>query len=1471
MNALLLAVVAGALAGAPLRVGGPVVHALAVLPLDGGPAIVAIAGDTLVALRPGGAAVAGFPIALPAGDPAAGPPAAGDLDGDGRPEIAVATASGRLLVFARGGPAAGFPAKLGAPARAGPSFADVDGDGRPEVVVGDEAGRLHALRRGGAPAPGWPIALGAAVTSSASSARSFAGGPTLAVGCADGLVHAVALPTRKERKGFPLATGYEVTGAPAFADLDEDGALDLVVASQDFSVYAVDGQGRPLAGWPAAAGYRIYGGPALADLDGDGHLDVGYASADGALHAVSAAARPLAGFPVKAAGSFLAAPVAGDLDRDGRADLVALATDGTIVAHGGAGAAVAGFPFAAGGEDARAALALVEAGDGLAVVAGLPGGGLQLARASAPGRAAPARAPWPMAGHDAARAGRSTASPPRWLDLAVEPEAPRAGDALRARWRLVWADLEPGAAEPAPPLEWLRDGVVVPALRGKAQVPAGTTRKGERWSVGLAGAPAAAAAAADVRIGNSRPGAPRVALEPARPARGAPVRVRIVEPARDPDGDALEYDFEWLLDGVPVAGARGEELAGEKLRKDAVLAARVTARDADGAGEPAVAEARVGDSAPGPVRVRLEPQVPRRGQPIVAEAPPPGADADGDPLTLRFRWRVGGEPVNVPLSAGALDPRAARKHQRVAVEVRAFDGKAEGPPASAEVLVANSPPSAPVVEIQPKAPRRGDALRAIVVAPALDADGDPVTYRYEWRRNGEPLRATADGRELPAGAARKGDLVELLVTARDGEEDGAAGRAEARIGNTPPGAARVAIEPAEPRNNEPVRVVFGQRAVDPDGDPLGYAVTWSRDGKPLPAEGEVLDGGYVKKRSRLQVTVVARDGEHEGPPASAEAVVASSPPGAAQVALEPAVPEVGAPLRARLARPASDRDGDPPSYRYRWLRDGVAVSVPDGGTQSRREPFWTGATELPGWQVQRGQRWTVEVQAFDGDGQGPVARAEARVPDPQPAAAGPRAGGGNAPPGPLALALCDGPVATDATLEATLRAPPVDPDGDAVVVRYAWFVNARLLPGKTGPRLAGHKLARHDVVRVVAYAFDGTAMGPEASAECHVANSPPGAPQVLLEPAAPTHASGLRAVIRTPAPDLDGDRIGYRFTWLRDGAPVGTTSAQVAPRTPRPGEIWTVRVRAFDGEAEGPQVVVSARIANQRPPKPVVGVTPITAGAGQPLVCTARAVERDADGDRVEVRARWLKDGEPSAIAEGRLELPAGVVRRGERWICEAWSTDGALESDRVQAYALVKNTPPTEPKLAIEPEKPKRGEPLHCRLAVVPDDADGDRLRLEYAWWKDNQAVQVPAPGWQVPGELVRKGDRWRCGVAAHDGERTGPMGETDVKVVNTPPSAPAVAIAPAAPTTAEPLRCQVTAPSRDPDGDPLRYAYAWFKNGEEQPFGPATAEVPPRLLAEGDRWRCTATPGDGEGSGPAGASLEVRVGGAAVSRGRP
>jgi hypothetical protein len=129
------------------------------------------------------------------------------------------------------------------------------------------------------------------------------------------------------------------------------------------------------------------------------------------------------------------------------------------------------------------------------------------------------------------------------------------------------------------------------------------------------------------------------------------------------------------------------------------------------------------------------------------------------------------------------------------------------------------------------------------------------------------------------------------------------------------------------------------------------------------------------------------------------------------------------------------------------------------------------------------------------------------------------------------------------------------------------------------------------------------------------------------------------------------------------------------------------------------------------------------------------------------------------------------------------------------------------------------------------------------------------------VDASRVGKGKRWRCTVTPSDGGGAGAAASAEVVVANRPPGPALARVAPPAPTEGAPFRCEIAARSDDPDGDPVRYRYAWQRNGVAQPFAETSEEVPPRLVKAGDRWRCTVTPTDGSEDGPSSATAETVI----------
>lgn len=145
-------------------------------------------------------------------------------------------------------------------------------------------------------------------------------------------------------------------GSPAVADVDGDGAAEVLWASADLvALRASDGA----VAWRAAGAARAWAGPVVADLDGDGALEVAVGRGGGRLSVHDGAGGALRWSATLFGGAELRTLAAADLDADGDLELVTGAAKGLdagqVTVLDAAGGAVAGWPAIHAGEPGYAA------------------------------------------------------------------------------------------------------------------------------------------------------------------------------------------------------------------------------------------------------------------------------------------------------------------------------------------------------------------------------------------------------------------------------------------------------------------------------------------------------------------------------------------------------------------------------------------------------------------------------------------------------------------------------------------------------------------------------------------------------------------------------------------------------------------------------------------------------------------------------------------------------------------------------------------------------------------------------------------------------------------------------------------------------------------------------------------------------------------------------------------------------------
>lgn len=253
-----------------------------------------------------------------------------------------------------------------------PAVGDVNGDGILEVVIGCDNFHLYVLRADSGKVL-WSYPTGSLVQSSP-LLIDLNNNDTLDIVFAsfDNKVYAV-----DGNRAFlwKYSTGSWIFSSPAGGDIDLDGVVDIVVGSLDSCIYVLNGTNGNLK-WRYKTGGDVRSSPALGDINGDDTLEVVIGSSDCKLYVLNHRGNIL--WTYTTGGMIWSTPALGDLNGDGYLDVGFGSLDGHIYGLKGQTGELLWSPYNVGGEIHYESPALADIDDDgfLEIITGSFGGEL---------------------------------------------------------------------------------------------------------------------------------------------------------------------------------------------------------------------------------------------------------------------------------------------------------------------------------------------------------------------------------------------------------------------------------------------------------------------------------------------------------------------------------------------------------------------------------------------------------------------------------------------------------------------------------------------------------------------------------------------------------------------------------------------------------------------------------------------------------------------------------------------------------------------------------------------------------------------------------------------------------------------------------------------------------------------------------------------------------------------------------------
>jgi uncharacterized membrane protein len=884
----------------------------------------------------------------------------------------------------------------------------------------------------------------------------------------------------------------------------------------------------------------------------------------------------------------------------------------------------------------------------------------------------------------------------------------------------------------------------------------------------------------------------------------------------DLDGDPVTLTYQWLKNGLTIAGATNETFTITAAQAHSSISCRITASDPyTGSVNRLTGQVVVANTAPSFTGLPAIDGVPMVGQTLGLIDADTG-DVDGDTFTTAYQWYADGAPIEGAITA-TLVPTAAQAHALLTCTITLSDTYGGTTSCTTEGLpMANTAPAFASTPAIDGTPYVGQPIGLTDIG-AIDADDDAVTYTYQWYVLTSPLAGATSATYTPTTFVAHKSL-SCKVTISDGVNATTYTTAAVTVGNTAPTFTGTPTISGTPKVGE-FLTVTNIGSTDVDADTVTTTYQWQRNGVNIGVTGStfLITPAFAHTSLSCIVTITDNCGGATSVTTAAVAVQNAKPTFTGTPMLT-GTAKLGYSLTVS-GQDTSDPDYDTVTLTYNWYYGSALVTSGTNASLTLTTAHKHGSISC-------------NVVASDGHG-GTISYTTAAV--------------AVLNTNPVFSPL-PGFIMGTRIVGGTLNRPTfgtADAEGDTVTASSQWYANGVAIPGATGATLSITAAQAHADITCVITLTDGYGGSRSYTSETvAILNSTPvctGTPAIN----GTLRVGQTLNLIGYTLSDADNDTLTSQYQWKADGVAIaGATDATFVVTAAQLHANITCTLTVTDGYGGSVIRTTAAVLINTAPV--FTGTPAITGTPAVGLTLSLTGVSAtDGDDEPVTFTYQWYANA--AAIAGATLAtFPITAAQAHTSLMCKVTATDGCQNITRDTASVAVYNTFPSFTTGAVIAGDGHVGTTICVTPSLV--DPDNDTLTKTYQWKADGvNILGATAASFTLTG--VQAHTTITCLVSVSDGFGGVASDLTDpFAVLNTAPYFYGTPTIVGDPRVGQPLTVGDTSAS-DVDFDLITKHYQWYAGGIA--ITGATGESYTLIATQprGTSITCTVTGDDGYG----------------------